>query len=528
MQLPTIRCLLASAVISVATPSFCYAEPFHNMQSTILCRPSSVEKPTSTEDVQDIVVRARAAGLHVKASSSGFYGSNDSSCVDRGGVQIDTLGLKGIYGVEIGENGQALVNVGAGTRLWDFVQELHENYQLTLPVVQEFAEPTLGGMLANGTHGSSLVEKSSSIQDWVEEVTLVDGQGAIRKITGADLDYIAANLGVLGVVTELKLRVVPSFKVQSNVWAAGDQHLVTDVLEIARTHYGASVTWFPGQAHYTVTAFDRVPNHVPGNAHNGQVEVNFFKRWALPQLFRAANKVHPLICYLEKQRFNMKATGYFTDRFAHRTDRAVGWAHNMVYFPCRDRCPLGSLPYQLEEIAIATTDLPAFINDAKELFGIDPTCLPLNGIYFRFGQETRGALSMASARETVYVGIEYLRNPTGNGYPSGYAVIQELEQILLTRYHGRPHPGKNVHPMFDGVGEQYPRLAEFEQYRRFIDPENRFENAAYRRMRDNLKAETRASSCVVSDGCYCKLDLDCPAGLSCSPGLVAKEARVCR
>jgi FAD/FMN-containing dehydrogenase len=426
------------------------------------------------------------------------------------------------------DGGQAIATVGAGTRLWDFVQDLHRRYDLTLPVVQEFAEPTLGGMLANRTHGSSLQEGSSSLQDWVEQVTLVEAQGEVRSISGPELDYAGANLGVLGVITELKIRVVPSFKVQSHVWAASDDHLADEVLAIARDHYAASVTWFPGKSHYTVTAFDQVASETPGDAHNGQVEVDAFKRWVMPQLFRVANKVHPLVCYLEQQRFKMKAAGYFTDRFAHRKDDAVGWVHNMVYFPCRDRCPLSRLPYQLEEIAIATADLADFIGDAKALLALDPTCLPLNGIYFRFGKPTRGALSMASERETVYVGIEYLRNPVGNGFPSGYEVIQELEQILLSRYRGRPHPGKNVLPMFDGVGKFYPRLAEFEAFRRSMDPDDRFENASYRRLRDGLKTATRASGCVVSDGCYCKLDLDCPAGLRCVPGLVEPKARVCR
>ncbi len=521
--------LLASLVVGLLSiTSSVLAETFQNMQGTMLCRPSVVESPSGIGEVQAIVKNAQIRNLRVKAGRSGYFGSNDSTCVDEGGIQIDTKFLTGIIKVWTNEDGESLVKVGAGTRLWDFVQELHRDYELTLPVVHEFAEPTLAGMLGNGTHGSSLVEESSSIQDWVKEVTLVDGRGDIKTLTGHELDYAATNLGVLGVIADITLRVVPSFKVEAQVWSDEDDELQDEVLNIARAHYGASVTWFPGQKHYTVTAFNKVSNDHPGNAHNGQVEVNILKRWALPELFKTANKLHPLICYLEKERFKMKAKGYFTDRFAHRVDNPVGWVHNMVYFPCRDKCPLGSLPYQLEEIAIATKDLNAFIVDAKSLLELDPTCLPLNGIYFRFGKPTRGALSMASARETVYVGIEYLRNPLGNQFPQGYDVIQELEQILIKKYGGRPHPGKNTLPMFDGVREAYPRLAEFEAFRGEFDPDNRFENGSYRRLRDGLEVARKDFGCVVKDGCYCKVDTDCPKGLKCVAGLVESEARVCR
>jgi len=500
---------------------------FGNMDATVQCSAREVLSVSSTADVQAAVLRAQAAGLSVKAASNGWQGSNAGSCVGQGGLQIDTSGLNRVLFVD---RERMQVTVQPGMKLWDFNQKTHKDWQLILPAVQEYAEPTLGGMLGNGTHGSSLVERSSSIQDYVLAVTVVDGTGNVRRVSGEELDYYATHLGVLGILTEVTLQLQPSFKVQAKLGSYDEQDLAANILDQAKSYYSSSITWFPGQKKYTVTGFDKVPNSTAGEAHNGQTEVSWWERALFPIIFKASNfgPSRATMCFVEKQRYEMKTKSFFNEKFDKPMDPAVGWAHEMLNFVCRDRCPFKDLPYALEEIAIDQKDLPAFIMQAQELFKKTGACMPLNGIYFRFGHASRGAIGMAGDRETVYVGMEYVRNPWGNRYPRDFDVIQELEQLLLNEYAGRPHWGKNQHPMFENVSDKYPRFAEFEAYRQQQDPNGMFLNEFYSRISGRLAPDQPAQNCVVDQACYCAADGHCPKGLKCQEGLVYNQARVCR
>lgn len=500
---------------------------FSNMQGTVNCQPREIIQVHTTKEVQAVVRRAIREGLSVKAAKSGWQGSNDSSCVSPGGLQIDTSYLNNI--IELDSSKQEL-KVQPGIKLWDLNQKTHKAWQLILPVVQEYAEVTIGGMLGNGTHGSSLGESSSSIQDSIVAATLVDASGEIQDIRGQDLDFVATHLGVLGILTEVTLKMQPSFKVKAALSGHDDKELSSKILDMARAHYAASITWFPGQHKFSVTAYDKVANETPGQAHNGQVETSWWERAFFPLVFKAANigSSRDTACFLEKQRYEMKTKSFYTEQFAKPVDSPVGWAHEMIYFVCRDKCPFKELPFELEEIAIAQDDLPGFIIEAQELMAKTGACLPLNGIYFRFGHASRGALGMASDRETVYIGMEYVRNPWGNRYPRDFDVIQELEQILLQKYAGRPHWGKNRPAMFTDVREKYPRWQEFEAYRQRMDPNGVFINDFYKRVRDDSGLGSKVSSCVVESSCYCSQDEHCPANYHCESGLVFPTARVCR
>ena len=104
----------------------------------------------------------------------------------------------------------------------------------------------------------------------------------------------------------------------------------------------------------------------------------------------------------------------------------------MFSFVCRDKCPFDQLPFILQEMAIDVTRLPEFRERAQKLAEKTKVCLPLNGIYFRFGRQTRGAISMGESQDVVYVGIEYVTNPYGNRYVKGFHYIQEHKCCCAT------------------------------------------------------------------------------------------------
>jgi L-gulonolactone oxidase len=523
---------IAVSILHAVVPSRAFgAMPFANFQGFIRCHPLEIVVPRTEADVQNAVRKAISLGLKVKAARKGFASSNQSSCVDDGGLQIDTTELKSIESVDITEK---LVTVSPGITLWDLNQILHREHALTLPSVQEYGDVSIGGMIGNSTHGSTLAEASSSVHDRIVSVRLVDGSGEIRTISGADLDYVGGNLGVLGILTSVTMRVEDTFKVRAVMETHPDHDLESSILDRAASDYNVSVTWFPAQKTYTVLRFRKVSNDTPGEAHNGQVEVPWWKRKLFPIIFKLAQSIpgDRLSCFLEKQRFLMKSRGYMHDRFAHLASGAhgyaVGWSHEMINFVCRDRCPLADLPTSLEEVAIPLEMLPQFLTRVRELLSKAPTCLPLNGIYMRFGRASRGAISLAQGRDTVYVGVEFLEKRFGNGYEKNFEVVQEIEQMMLKEFSGRLHWGKNRDANFVDVREKFPRFEEFLAFRDYLDPNRIYVNKFFDTIRSSDLENALTDDCVAQHSCYCTEDRHCPRGYFCGYGRLNEDVRVCR
>ena len=57
------------------------------------------------------------------------------------------------------------------------------------------------------------------------------------------------------------------------------------------------------------------------------------------------------------------------------------------------------------------------------------------------------------------------------------AVYDEIQQLTLKKYAGRPHWGKNEAPTFVGVGPRaYRKWNDFEALRKTVDPAGLFDN----------------------------------------------------
>lgn len=92
---------------------------------------------------------------------------------------------------------------------------------LALRSIGGITHQTVAGFLATASAGGSF---KHSLMDDVLAVRLVDGTGFVVELTredGARFDAACASLGVLGVVTEVTLRVVPRY------WVDGEERTVT-------------------------------------------------------------------------------------------------------------------------------------------------------------------------------------------------------------------------------------------------------------------------------------------------------------
>jgi FAD/FMN-containing dehydrogenase len=154
--------------------------------------------------------RRHRAALEIRGGGTkSFYGGPPA------GEPLDVTGLAGISSYDPTE---LVVTVRGGTPLADLETVLAERGQC-LPFEPPRFSPggTVGGMVASGLSGPSRASVGS-VRDHVLGVTLLNGRGEMvtfggqvtKNVAGYDVSrVIAGSLGILGVICEVSLKVLP-------------------------------------------------------------------------------------------------------------------------------------------------------------------------------------------------------------------------------------------------------------------------------------------------------------------------------
>jgi len=165
--------------------------------------------------LRQITERVRAAAADGKTLSIRGGGTKDFYGEPPQGEHLSTSGLTGITSYEPSE---LVVTVRAGTPLAELEAALAEKGQCLAFEPPRFADGgTVGGMVAAGLSGPSRASVGS-VRDFVLGAVLVNGRGEVltfggqvmKNVAGYDVSRVlAGSLGVLGVIAEVSLKVLP-------------------------------------------------------------------------------------------------------------------------------------------------------------------------------------------------------------------------------------------------------------------------------------------------------------------------------
>lgn len=180
---------------------------FKNYSGSVICKNSFLVEASTVEAIQDVVRKAAAEQRNIRVVSLDASRSySPVICPEAGGIILNVKGLNRLISVDT-ESQTAMVEPGL---LIDELQDKLDPLGFTFPVTPDYNGISIAGGMATGAHHSSL-RIASAIGDWVEEIKLVDGQGSLRTLSGKQLDLSRVHLGLLGVIYQLKLRIVPQF-----------------------------------------------------------------------------------------------------------------------------------------------------------------------------------------------------------------------------------------------------------------------------------------------------------------------------
>ena len=136
-----------------------------------------------------------------------------------GGAPIgEPLDMRALAGISRYEPSELVVSVRAGTPLAELEAALAEKNQCLAFEPPRFDEGgTVGGMVAAGLAGPARLSMGG-VRDYVLGATMINGRGEVlsfggqvmKNVAGYDLSRVlAGSLGVLGVIAEVSLKVLP-------------------------------------------------------------------------------------------------------------------------------------------------------------------------------------------------------------------------------------------------------------------------------------------------------------------------------
>ncbi|MFJ2904033.1 FAD-binding protein [Streptomyces sp. NPDC087212] len=408
------------------------AETVTNWAGNITYAAKEVHRPRSLEALRALV--AGSARVRVLGSGHSF---NRIAEPGPEGVLLSLAALAPVIDV----NGAArTVRVSAGVRYAELARVVHAA-DLALPNLASLPHISVAGSVATGTHGSGVT--NAPLASSVREVELITAGGEAVTIGRGDARFPGAvtSLGALGVVTALTLDLTPAFEVEQQVFT----ELPLDGLDfetVAGSAYSVSLfTDWRARGFRQVwrkRRLDQPPADFP---------------WAAP----ATLALHPV---------PGMPGGNCTEQFGVPGP----WHERLPHFRA-EFTPSRGNELQSEYLLprSAATAALAALDAVRESFAG-----PLLTCEVRTVAADEQWLSPAFGRDSVALHFTWTED-TAVVLPA-VGVVEEA----LAAFEPRPHWGKVYTVPAPVVRARYPRLGEFRELARALDPGAKFANAFVR------------------------------------------------
>ena len=388
--------------------------------------PARIIRAATEEEVRDVVTAARRDRSTVRAAGAGH---SFTPLVDTNGTLLDVTELTGV--VRADRETRRATALG-GTRLRDLGALLWDA-GLSLANQGDFDAQTIAGLTATGTKGSGTA--FGSISSMVRGLRIVTGTGEMVDIDDSDKHLLHAaqvSLGLLGVVTQVTLDLVPAYRIRESNTVMSLEELLEVWDEGLATYRHFSLFWMPT---HTSHALYGLPSTPAG---------------------------HSFVKMLQEEPYNPD-TDADDPAVVGEVGTRVGRAH-LVY---PDVAAADEALFTLEYMVPATHAREAFLA-VRELM---ETRFPdeQTPIQLRWQKADEAYLSAHYQRDTVALSVSAI---LGTDYePFLRAVDVELQQ-----FDARPHWGKAHFLTADRVRHLYPALDQFLDVRAQFDPDGIFLN----------------------------------------------------
>lgn len=522
-------------------PRFCQAKELVNVYSTADVS-SAIKKAVGDCKGKRLSIRATRQLYH--SSSDILCPFTDTDC----SIILDMEGLNKV--ISFDEKSRLLV--GGGTLIYaralDFLEE--RGWTLEFRNLPFYSNLTLAGMLLTGAHGSN-TQGPSAFAVLVRSFTWVDAKGEVHSTDNPQ--RYTGSLGLLGIITELTVAVVPRYKLEGYPQRTHDFDIIERMPGYLQDPDISLVQWLPDVRQAIIMKRKVVSQDLKGEAEFNPLQSNPLIS-ALGSLTLEVNQVDNALLgnthILDDLPICLAATillPYFRDRSTKIPFPfglpVVGQNRYVCCTDCDTGPALGCLwrttAVTLYELDLDWKVLQSWMRDVRRIIDSEVKvsrqgpCLPsIIEFAMRFGRASNFPLDMAYQQDTVYVDVVSVKGPHFVDAPSNYQhVFDEIEQLTLCKYKARVHWGKNQNRAFTNPNcptkDKYPLLNDILQEAKQYDPDGIFVPPVFKQLlRQQPLVKTPA--CAVRAECYCTSDEDCGYKYQCVPGATFPEYLVCK
>ncbi|OVA04726.1 FAD linked oxidase [Macleaya cordata] len=523
-----------------------------------VCKVANVFYPTTEQELISVVAMATMNKNKVKVATRYSHSIPKLVCPDgQDGLLISTLNLNHTLKIDVST---MTMTVESGVTLRDVIQQAAKA-GLALPSSPYWWGLTVGGLISTGAHGSTLWGNGSYFHDYVEQIRIVtpagpeEGYARVRTLDNNHPDIKAAkvSLGVLGVISQVTLKLQPLFKRSITFSRTNDSDLATQATTFGNAHEFADITWYPNQRKAIYRFDDRVSSNASGNGLN---DFTGFRSTLSPVLAlirsleenqESTNDANGkcISAKLTTLTLRISAFGYTNDGSFFTGYPIVGFQNRLqASGTCLDSPNDGQITacpwdprvkgqfYHQTAINIVLSKVKNFIEDIQKLRDLEPTAfcgLELhNGILMRYIKASNAYLGRQE--DSVDFDITYYRSKNASTPRLFEDILEEIEQLAVFKYGGIPHWGKNRNVAFVGAINKYVNAGEFLKVKQMYDPSGIF-SSEWTDQVLGLKGGLTIvkKGCALEGLCKCSEDIHCAPeeGYVCRPGRIYKDARVC-
>jgi hypothetical protein len=453
--------------------------------------------PHSVNEIVDIVKMANFLGQKVKAIGAS-HSATEIMCAE--GILIPTRQLNKVLGISKLDNIE-VVEVEAGATVFELSEWLYEKgYALKGLPHMGFRDVTIAGAMATGSHGST-PKHIGVISNIVEAVEIVDGQGQVHYFERAKSEShlfkaLSAHLGLLGIITKVKLEIAPAFNLGVKISYHHENEILKNGLlnSVKDCDYG-QLNWFPGANKFMKTCGVKTSEQAHRGATNELLSpkipnfiVNPFKK--VLQYGACHNKVMCMVEQVRYLQFKLQPPVLYTNQRGKKKNAhyVVGPAHRMVSSHLiKEQDGFFQMDW---EIAVPASRAQAALLAIREHAFKNATCLPLVGVFIRFAPSDDRTLLAHTVSDNkdwikgepavffempVYVPVG-LSKEQFDQYEKQF---NEFTAMLVKNFSGRPHWGKNRQWAFDltvQMNAYGDNLDQFKAVMQKLDPNEIFSN----------------------------------------------------
>jgi FAD-linked oxidoreductase len=427
------------------------ARTWRNWSGAVEAHPSGFLQPRSVDALKAALRDATARGGTVRVVGSGH--SFPPLCA----TDETMVSLEDLHGIESVDAGAREAVVWAGTNLRE-LGRLLASHGLAMENLGDINKQSLGGALGTGTHGTGMGLGILSTQ--AAAMTLVTAGG--DEVTASEsaapelLQAARVSLGALGVVTRVRLRLLPAYRLKLTRRNLGLEECLAGLDAARAKHRHYEFFWFPHSDRVMTKAMD-LTDEPPHGLGVGRWFNEMLVENALFGAVSQACRMRPRWCApVSRLSAKLASEGVL-----------AGQSHALFATPRLVR-------FQEMEYAVPVEKGPDCLRELSEY--ITREQLPVHfPVEYRFVRGDDVYLSPAHGGDRAFIAVHQYRGMPLEPYFSG-------AEAIFRNHGGRPHWGKLHTQAAATLKQLYPRWDDFQRVREQLDPQGRFLNPYLRRL----------------------------------------------